>query len=232
MRTRTVQPNPSRPQAAATTQAPPLPIPPPRPRAGPYAHSGDNARTFVNAWPEGERGGIVVSTDPADRCHKMKDSCGMLIPAAVEDDRGWYPNPDVAAKPRRYPAANCVGIREVRTALGPVLQGTPHDSMFDAWWKRARRLTAAGIPVGAGTPTLGEQVSHADRIRRRDVTPKDGETRILRNYVSPRLRVRIPREDRELVKSERQLSRAATRILLRATRTGQGSQTPGKQGPA
>lgn len=229
MRTRTVQPQPPAPRDAGL---------PARARSGPYAHSKDNAKTFINARPEGERGGMVVSTDPADRCHGMRDNQGMLLPAAVEDERGWYPNPDVAAKPRRYPAANCIGIHAVRTPLGVQLQGLPHDSMFDAWWKRARRLTAAGIPVGAGTPTLGEQASYVDHIRRRDVVPsreagpKGSEAKKLRDFFSPRLKVRIPREDRGLAKEERQLSRAASRILRRASMGGPGHADSAKQGPA
>lgn len=188
-------------------------------RTGPYAHSGDNGKTIITAGDRPDRpAGMVTSTDPYDRAHLQFDGGGLLRPAAHDMD-GLCDEPIVdtsfASKPRRYPVSCCVGV-----AGG---HGVPHDSMFDAWFAAARRLSAAGIEVGLGTAAGSTDDGRAaDMLRLADVLGREK----LRTLLRPRLRTAVRGEkDRE----QAALSAEADRLIRAAAGPLRGGPPGGAQ---
>lgn len=104
-------------------------------RTGPTEHADDNGRVCLT----GALTRLYETQDPHDRAHTCRDAGGLLLPAAEDG----HLDPNVPSRARRYHVSQVVAVRVGRRTLVVGI-----DSAFDAAAARARRLEAAGIPVG------------------------------------------------------------------------------------
>lgn len=116
-----------------------------RKKSGGNAYSRENARVYmtcVDALRVDELKGLTESTtDPADRAHLVRDSEGLLVPAAKVAN----------ARPRRYPRHHMHGPAGARVSC---------ESVLDDLAARQARLRSWGLSVG-GAGSMAEMVREA-----------------------------------------------------------------------
>lgn len=128
------------------------------------------------------------TTDPHDRAHAVK-VFGLLVPAATRRGGRSVPRNDIDARPRRYPPALLVLVREEWSGRVRVIG---EDSVPDGFHARLSRLRREGL-IGEVRMegTAGEEAA----IRLRDVV---GDRVRLRDRLHQRTKVRATAEERRL----------------------------------